>query len=166
MHCESFLTRRREAEEGFTLIELMVVVLIIAILITIAIPSFLGARRRAEDRAAESNLRTGLIQAKVVYTDHEDYSFATAPTLAANESSIKFVDQATSSTDPREVSVHPRTTDFVVLANHSKSGKCFYISDDVSLGGGGTRFYQDPAAAACNAGTAPAQGDPLWTTSW
>ena len=47
-----FWERRRD-EEGFTLIELMVVVLIIAILIAIAIPTFLGARPRAQDRAAQ-----------------------------------------------------------------------------------------------------------------
>jgi type IV pilus assembly protein PilA len=39
-------TGRRSGEAGFTLIELMVVVLIVAILIAIAIPTFLGARSR------------------------------------------------------------------------------------------------------------------------
>lgn len=45
------------AEGGFTLIELMVVVLIIAILIAIAIPTFLGARSRAQDRQAQTTIR-------------------------------------------------------------------------------------------------------------
>ncbi len=58
--------RENENEEGFTLIELMVVVLIIAILIAIAIPTFLGARGRANDRAAQSSLRNGLTAAKTV----------------------------------------------------------------------------------------------------
>ena len=41
----------------------MVVVLIIGILIAIALPTFLGARERAADRAAQSDLRTGLAAA-------------------------------------------------------------------------------------------------------
>jgi type IV pilus assembly protein PilA len=36
----------------------MIVVLIIGILIAIALPTFLGARERSQDRAAESSLRT------------------------------------------------------------------------------------------------------------
>src|SRR5439155_8610385 len=48
---------KRHEEEGFTLIELMVVVLIIGILIAIALPTFLGARNRANDKAAQSGLR-------------------------------------------------------------------------------------------------------------
>ncbi|MFM8236413.1 MAG: prepilin-type N-terminal cleavage/methylation domain-containing protein, partial [Actinomycetota bacterium] len=70
-------TRRHEDERGFTLIELMVVVLIIAILIAIAIPTFLGARERAQDRAAQSSLRNGLTAAKTIFTDNEDYTDAT-----------------------------------------------------------------------------------------
>lgn len=62
------------AEGGFTLIELMVVVLIIAILIAIAIPTFLGARQRAQNRAAQSNLRNALTAEKTFYTDGEAYT--------------------------------------------------------------------------------------------
>ena len=72
------LKSRRDAEEGFTLIELMVVVLIIAILIAIAIPTFLGARERAQDRAAQSDLRNGLTAEKVYYTDAEAYTTTVA----------------------------------------------------------------------------------------
>jgi len=56
-------------ENGFTLIELMVVVLIIAILIAIAIPTFLGAQDRARDRGAQSDLRNALTAAKTLATD-------------------------------------------------------------------------------------------------
>src|SRR2546430_11886509 len=65
----SFVARRKDAEEGFTLIELMVVVLIVVILIAIAIPQFLGARQRAQDSAAKSDLRNALTSEKTSYTD-------------------------------------------------------------------------------------------------
>ena len=61
--------RRRlgfERDDGFTLIELMVVVLIIAILIAIAIPTFLGAQNRARDRGAQSDLRNGITAVKTI----------------------------------------------------------------------------------------------------
>jgi type IV pilus assembly protein PilA len=45
-------------EAGFTLIELMVVVLIIAILVAIAVPVFQSARESAWRRTCQSNLRT------------------------------------------------------------------------------------------------------------
>ena len=54
-------------DAGFTLIELMVVLLILAILLAIAIPTFLGVTKSANDRAAQSNLNTALISAKSVF---------------------------------------------------------------------------------------------------
>ena len=49
-------TMRRE--EGFTLIELMIVVAIIAIIAAIAIPSLLNARKAGNEASAISSLRT------------------------------------------------------------------------------------------------------------
>ncbi len=91
------MRERLKKEEGFTLVELMVVVLIIAILIAIAIPTFLGARERAQDRAAQSDLRNAMTSAKVHYVDVENYSDGTAladvtvAQLIAIEPSLTFV---------------------------------------------------------------------------
>src|SRR3954464_11645655 len=91
------LRNHRHEEDGFTLIELMVVVLIIAILIAIAIPTFLGAQDRARDRGAQSNLRNAITAAKTLATDQAglfmkaDGSAALADTdLKAAEPSLKF----------------------------------------------------------------------------
>ena len=81
--------RRGDRGEGFTLVELMVVVLIIAILIAIAIPTFLGARKRAQDRAVQSYLRNALTAQKAYYADNEVYT-TDAGTLGALEPSLTF----------------------------------------------------------------------------
>lgn len=68
---------RRDAR-GFTLIELMVVILIIAILIGIAIPTFLGARARAQDRAAQALLRTALTAELTYFSDALEFTDSSA----------------------------------------------------------------------------------------
>jgi type IV pilus assembly protein PilA len=65
----------RDEEEGFTLIELMVVLLIIAILLAIAIPTFLGARNTANARSTQENLRNALTAEQTNWTNAQ--SFAT-----------------------------------------------------------------------------------------
>jgi general secretion pathway protein G len=48
----------RRPQSGFTLIELMIVMAIIGILITLAIPSFVGAIRHAREAALKEDLQT------------------------------------------------------------------------------------------------------------
>ena len=127
----SFISRRRDAEEGFTLIELMVVVLIIAILIAIAIPQFLGARSRAQDTAAKSDLRNALTAEKTSYTDTQTYT-TTAATLTAIEPAIKWGVTTTVTVSPDALSV--------CLQETSKSGTIFGLLD-ISQGSNAGTYY-------------------------
>jgi prepilin-type N-terminal cleavage/methylation domain-containing protein len=75
--------RTAHLDEGFTLIELMVVLLIIAILLAIAIPTFLGVANSAGDRAAQSNLTNALTEAKAIYQNAATYSPSATPLTTA-----------------------------------------------------------------------------------
>jgi type IV pilus assembly protein PilA len=155
------LRKRNEREdEGFTLIELMVVVLIIAILLAIAIPTFLGARDRANDRAAQSSLRNALTAAKTIYTDGQDYTQATTASVLAVEPSLSYVASATISSDFKMVSVNNAAADTWIAAAWSKSGNCFLIKD---VTGTGTTYAKlaSVAGAGCT-GNASATFGPKW----
>jgi len=53
-----FLTKNKDKTEGFTLIELMIVIVIIGILVSIALPNFVAAQERAKMASLKSNIRT------------------------------------------------------------------------------------------------------------
>jgi type IV pilus assembly protein PilA len=117
------------AEAGFTLIELMVVLLIIAILLAIAIPTFLGVTGSANDRAAQSNLTNGLTEAKALYQNNQTYTGiavqASAPEFTWNSQTACPVATANCvSWTPVDVASAADGAG-VILASLSKTGTCW-----------------------------------------
>jgi type IV pilus assembly protein PilA len=134
-------------DDGFTLIELMVVVMIIAILVAIAIPSFFGARKRAQDSSAKSSLQVSVTDANAIYSDALSFPSTLATDLAAEEPNISYA--ATASTGPKVLSVATgiatgstsTTDDQVIFAAKSASGKCFYLRHVATPGLGTSGTY-------------------------
>ena len=150
-----------KTDDGFTLIELMVVVLVIAILLAIAIPTFLGARERSQDRAAQSSLRNALTAAKVAFVDKGDYDNAESTDLKAIEPSLTFNASTAESEADSTVSVYVSTDDTIwAAAAKSESGSCFYIKDDSDESGitGGTKYGSTtaPGSGTCDGDAAKA----------
>jgi prepilin-type N-terminal cleavage/methylation domain-containing protein len=117
-------------DRGFTLIELMIVVMIIGILVAISIPTFVGAAGRAQDRAATADLRNTVTAAASIYVDQQDYSGVTAATMTAEEPSLAFVDSGTASSTANNYSVSFRVYNYgeINAARLSADGtECFYM---------------------------------------
>ena len=145
------LERTLGKDEGFTLIELMVVVLIIAILLAIAIPTFLGARSRAQNRAAESILRNALTAEKTVYTDSQAFSASTASMTTA-EPSLSWLASGTPAAASNQVVVATGDSgNEVCVYSQSAAGNMYGIIDvantDSSITAAGTFYYFKSASS-------------------
>ncbi len=150
--------REMKDQDGFTLIELMVVVLIIAILIAIAIPTFLGLRSRAQDRSAQSDLRNGLTAAKAYYTDGETFvGFETGAVAGADGGTAEDIEPSldfAAAGSKTAVGIVVSTVDDVVLTKQSASDDWFCSMDDNGVSSVRGPTAAEPTAVTCAAALA------------
>ena len=94
------LQAKLNSKKGFTLVELLIVVAIIAILVAVSIPMVTGALDRARIATDQANERAARGAATVEYLTGADYQNAADAQFYYDAESGKLVDQATDVTTP------------------------------------------------------------------
>lgn len=121
---------------GFSLVELCVVLVVIAVILGIAVVTLLGSRERAADRAAQARARQALITQKAHYTNESDYG--TDEQLQELEPSVKFRPLDGAPAVLGEVYVRD-DGDEAVMVSRSTTGMCFWVKETTY----GTLFAED-----------------------
>jgi type IV pilus assembly protein PilA len=159
---------QREDERGFSLIELLVVVLVIAILMAVAIPTFLGGRRTAGDRAIQGNVRNAFSATRIYYNERLQYSADPSEMVAVEPSLTWTTTPLDDASSERSVYIAtfdtPTPAQTVVVIGRTKQGRCFYLKD--VMGGTTAGTFYDRKVASSAACPVPDPDDPAWSDGW
>lgn len=79
---------RPRATHGFTLVEMIIVLVILGVLVLIAVPSYLGFEGRAGRKSAAADVRAAVSSAEAYRSDHETYSGLTVAALRTYDAAV------------------------------------------------------------------------------
>lgn len=127
---------RAQSESGFTLVELLVVMLILGLLAAIAIPAFFNQRTKAQDAEAKSTAKTAQTALETFATDRNGSYVGATPALLDDI-------EPTLTGAPFVLTPNPTATTYTIRVT-SVSGNTFSIARAASgqlsypcTGGGG-----------------------------
>ena len=126
-------------ESAFTLIELLVVLIIIGVLLAIAIPSYLGFQKKAQQTAAQSDVRQAIPDAEAYYSDYGDYAFsklADGTAAGTPVAALQSYDQGLSTAVSTSGTVKGGATEYCISA--SVSGNWAHVIGPTGASAGGT----------------------------
>ena len=154
----------KPGEEGFSLVELVVVIAVLAILSAVAIPAFVGVQANARASAVKNGLVNGVKECVVRAADNKSVLFAEAQSFANASAyqgyTVKVVTTTTTAADGT-VTESDSTTCYAGFAEaDADTDADFTIVMDPSTGIV-TKTCSDATAPGCNA-PLTADGEPSW----
>ncbi len=90
---------RLAGQSGFSLVEMLIVLLVVGALLAIAVPSYLGYANRASRTAAQADLRAALPAVTAFYNDHDSYAGLSVPELRSYDRGLSSRISVLSSSD-------------------------------------------------------------------
>jgi len=125
-------------EGGFTVLELLVVVSVIAVLLAVTVPTFVYARSTTQERAAQADLRTALEAVNSVYIDQQSFANVDFGLLTAAEPNLRWHNDVQTS-GPHTLAVDlsqsvvpngqpdAAAQPAILMAEDAGDGTCYYV---------------------------------------